>query len=117
MQFNKRTHTRGRRRKKRIENKVLVQYCTVDVDPDNLENSISISSNRKEAGREAQGPQVTQGLSKNCASRGSVSPLSCLIRNFRTKYLSLIPPLLGRTKFNASVNGMITIILLIIVIG
>ena len=37
----------------------------------------------KEAGREAHG---TQGLSKNCTSRESVSPLSRLVRGFRNKY-------------------------------
>ena len=30
--------------------------------------------------------QGTQGSSKNCTSRESVSPLSCLIRGFRNKY-------------------------------
>ena len=45
-------------------------------NPDNLENS-------KEAGGEAQG---TQGLSKNCTSRESVSPVLRLIRGFNNKY-------------------------------
>ena len=44
--------------------------------PDNLESN-------KEAGGGAQG---TQGSSKNCTSRESVSPLSRLIRGFRNKY-------------------------------
>ena len=48
----------------------------VAADPDNIESS-------KEAGGAAQG---TQGLSKKCLSRESVSPLSCLIRGFRHKY-------------------------------
>ena len=48
---------------------------SVAVDPDNIENS-------KEVGREAQG---TQGLSKNCTSRESVSPLSRFIIRFRNK--------------------------------
>ena len=43
---------------------------------DNIENS-------KEAWGGAQG---TQGLSKKCTSRESVSPLSRLIRGFRSKY-------------------------------
>ena len=37
----------------------------------------------KETREEAQG---TQGLSKNCRSRESVSPVSRLIRGFRNKY-------------------------------
>ena len=45
-------------------------------NPDNLESS-------KEAVGGAQG---TLGLSKNCTSRESVSPLSRLIRGFRNKY-------------------------------
>ena len=48
----------------------------VPANPDNLESN-------KEAGGEAQG---TQGSSKNCTSRESVSPLSCLIRGFQSKY-------------------------------
>ena len=49
----------------------------VAANPDNLESN-------KEAGGGAQG---TQGSSKNCASRESVSPLSRLIRAFRNKYI------------------------------
>ena len=45
-------------------------------DPDNLKSD-------KEAGGEAQG---TQGSSRSCTSRESVSPLSRLIRGFRNKY-------------------------------
>ena len=45
-------------------------------NPDNLESS-------KEARGGARG---TQGSSKNCTSRESVSPLSRLIRGFRNKY-------------------------------
>ena len=45
----------------------------------NLDNPDS----NKEAGGGAQG---NQGLSKNCTSRESVSPLSLLIRGFRNKY-------------------------------
>ena len=45
-------------------------------NPDNLESN-------KEAGGGAQG---VQDSSKNCTSRESVSPLSCLIRGFRKKY-------------------------------
>ena len=48
----------------------------VAADPDNLESN-------KEAGGGAQG---TQGSSKNCTTRESVSPLSRLIRGFRNKY-------------------------------
>ena len=59
----------------------------VAANPYNLENN-------KEAGGGAQG---TQGLSKNCTSRETVSPLSRLIRGFRNTYH--IPPL-GR--INAS---------------
>ena len=81
--MRKKTHKRCRRdvrkggdldgkRKKRRQEKV----GSVGVDPDNLENS-------KKAGGEAQG---TQGLSKNCTSRESVSPSSRLIRSSRNKY-------------------------------
>ena len=48
----------------------------VATSPDNLESN-------KEAGGGAQG---TQGSSKNCTSRESVSPLSRLIGGFRNKY-------------------------------
>ena len=48
----------------------------VAANPDNLEGN-------KETGR---GVQDTQGLSKSCTSRESVSPLSRLIRGFRNKY-------------------------------
>ena len=48
----------------------------VAAKPDNLERD-------KEAGGVAQG---TQGSSKNCTSRESVSPLPSLIRGFRDKY-------------------------------
>ena len=49
---------------------------SVAANPDNLESN-------KEAGGGAQG---TQGSSRNCASRESVSPLSRLMRGFRNKY-------------------------------
>ena len=49
---------------------------SVAANPDNLESN-------EEAGGGAQG---TQGSSKNCTSRESVSPLSRLIRGFRDKY-------------------------------
>ena len=49
---------------------------SVAANPDNLESN-------KEAGGGAQG---TQGSSKSCTSRESVSPLSRLIRGFRNKY-------------------------------
>ena len=49
---------------------------SVPVNHDNRENS-------KEAGSETQG---TQGLSKNCRCRESVSSLSRLIKSFRNKY-------------------------------
>ena len=62
----------GRKRKKRRQERV----GPVAANPDNLENS-------KETGREGQG---TQGLSKNCTSRESMSPLSRLIRGSRNKY-------------------------------
>ena len=48
----------------------------VAATPDNLKSD-------KEA---AGGAQGTQGLSKNCTSRESVSPLSRLIRGFQNKY-------------------------------
>ena len=48
----------------------------VATNPDNL-------ASNKEAGGGAQG---TQGLSKYCTSRESVSPSSRLIRGFRNKY-------------------------------
>ena len=48
---------------------------SVAVNPDNLESN-------KEAGGGAKG---TQGSSKNCTSRESVSPLSRLLRGFRNK--------------------------------
>ena len=66
------TERLGWKKKKRRQKRV----GSVAANPDNLENS-------KKAGREAQG---TQGLSKNCISRESVSPLSRLIRGFRNKY-------------------------------
>ena len=59
---------RGKCRKERVG--------PVAANPDNLESN-------KEAEGGAQG---TQGSSKNCASRESVSPLSRLIRGFRNKY-------------------------------
>ena len=49
---------------------------SVAANPDNLESN-------KEAGGGVQG---TQGSSKNCTSRESVSPPSRLIRGFRNKY-------------------------------
>ena len=63
--------TGGKRKKCRKE-----RVGSVDANPDNLESN-------KEAGGRAQG---TQGSSKNCTSRKSVSPLSRLIRGFRNKY-------------------------------
>ena len=48
----------------------------VAANPDNL------ASNKEAEG----GAQGTQGSSKNCTSRESVSPLSRLIRSFRNKY-------------------------------
>ena len=48
---------------------------SVATNPDNLESN-------KEAGGGAQG---TQGSSKSCISKESVSPLSRLIRGFRNK--------------------------------
>ena len=63
--------TGGKRKKCRKE-----RVGSVAANPDNLESN-------KEAGGEAQG---TQGSSKNCTSRKSVSPLSRLIRGFRNKY-------------------------------
>ena len=60
-------------RGKNVENKKI---GPVAANPDNLESN-------KEAGGEAQG---TQGLSKNCTSRESASPLSRLIRGFSNKY-------------------------------
>ena len=61
------------REKKRRQERVGSVAANPD---DNLEN-------RKEAGGRSQGPQ---GLSKNCTSRESVSPLPRLIRGFRNKY-------------------------------
>ena len=62
----------GGKRKKSIKERV----GSVAANPDNLE------SNREAGG----GAQDTQGSSKNCASRESVSPPSRLIRGFRNKY-------------------------------
>ena len=62
--------TGGKRKKCRKE-----RVGSVAANPDNLESN-------KEAGRGAQG---TQGSSKICTSKESVSPLSCLIRGFRNK--------------------------------
>ena len=61
----------GKRKKCRKE-----RVGSVAANPDDLESN-------KEAGRGAQG---TQGLSRNCTSRESGSPLSRLIRGFRNKY-------------------------------
>ena len=61
----------GKRKKCRKE-----KIGPVAANPDNLESN-------KEAGGGAQG---TQGLSKNCTSRESASPLSRLIRGFSNKY-------------------------------
>ena len=61
----------GKRKKCRKE-----RVGSVAANPDNLESN-------KEAGGGGQG---TQGSSKNCTSRESVSPLSRLIRGFHTKY-------------------------------
>ena len=60
----------GKKKKRRKERVGLVA-----VHPDNLENN-----------KEAGGPYGTQGLSKNCANRKSVSPSSRLIRGFRNKW-------------------------------
>ena len=64
-------NTGGKRKKCRKE-----RIGSVAANPDNLESN-------KEVGVGAQG---TQGSSKNCTSRESVSPLSRLIRGFRYKY-------------------------------
>ena len=69
----------GKREKRRKE-----RVGPVAANPDNVENS-------KEAGGGAQG---TQGLSKNCTSRDSGSPLSRLIRGFRI----IDSPLRGSTR-------------------
>ena len=61
----------GKRKKCRKE-----RVGPVAANPDNLENKM-------EAGGGAQG---TQGSSKNCISRESVSPVPRLIRGFRNKY-------------------------------
>ena len=58
------------------EKNVNERFGSVAANPENLESN-------KEAGGGAQG---TQGSSKNCTSRKSVSPLSRLIRGFRNKY-------------------------------
>ena len=63
--------TRGQRKKCRKE-----RVGSVAANPDNLESN-------REAGGGAQG---TQGSSRNCTSRESVSPLSRLIRGFRNKH-------------------------------
>ena len=63
--------TGGKRKKCRKE-----RAGSVAANPDNLESN-------KEAGGGAQG---TQGSSRNCTSRESVSPLSRLTRGFRNKY-------------------------------
>ena len=54
---------------------------TVAANPDNQENN-------KEARGGAQG---IQGLSKNCTSRESVSPLSRLIKDFRNDIIDTHP--------------------------
>ena len=59
---------------------------SVDINSEGLENS-------KEVERKAQ---VTQGLSKYCTSRESVSPLSRLISRFRNN------------KYNRSPHGRIS---------
>ena len=63
--------TGGKRKKCRKE-----RVGSVAANPDNLESN-------KEVGGGAQG---AQGSSKICTSRGSVSPLSRLIKGFRNKY-------------------------------
>ena len=63
--------TGGKRKKCRKE-----RVGSAAANPDNLESN-------KEAGGGAQG---TQGSSRNCISRESVSPLLRLIRGFRNKY-------------------------------
>ena len=62
----------GGKRKKCRQEKVR----SVSVDPDTLKNN-------KEAKEESKG---TQGLSKNCTSRDSVSLSLRLIRDFHNKY-------------------------------
>ena len=66
--INTHTHTHTKCRKERVG--------SVAANPDNLESN-------KEAGG---GAQDTQGSSKSCTSRETVSPLSRLIRGFRNKY-------------------------------
>ena len=66
--INTHTHTKKKCRKERVG--------SVAANPDNLESN-------KEAGG---GAQDTQGSSKSCTCRESVSPLSRLIRGFRNKY-------------------------------
>ena len=61
----------GKRKKRRKE-----RFGPVAANPKNLKSN-------KEARGGAQG---TQGLSKNCTNKESVSPLSRLIRGFRNKY-------------------------------
>ena len=63
--------TGGKRKKCREE-----RVGSVAANPDNLE------SNKETWG----GAQGTQGSSKNCIGRESVSPMSRLIRSFRNKY-------------------------------
>ena len=63
--------TGGKRKKCRKE-----RVGSVAANPDNLESN-------KESG---VGAQDTQGSSKSCTSRESVSPLSRLIRSFCNKY-------------------------------
>ena len=49
--------------------------------------SVAANPDKLESNKEAEwGAQGTQGSSKNCTSRESVSPLSRLIRGFRNKY-------------------------------
>ena len=83
---HKHTHTyRKKCRKERVG-------PVVAANPDNLESN-------KEAEGGAQG---TQGSSKNCTSRESVSPRSCLIRGFRD---NLIPLLGGSIMWSPLLGG------------
>ena len=59
----------------------------------NLINTHTLKATRKQGG----GAQGAQGSSKICTSRESVSPLSRLIRGFRTKYI-IDPPFGGSMR-------------------
>ena len=70
------TDTKNNNVDKKKVSEVVLFYSVVD-------STVYLDNRRKKAGREAEG---TQGLSKKCISRESVSPLSRLIRSFRHKY-------------------------------